>query len=91
MRPSDPVLLFVAQLSSLKKVKRTSQKMTEVENNPILRSCEDEPRRPVPTQLEHVPRRWPARGSLEQGRRILGKKTSASRGETRRTTGRRRR
>ena len=50
MRPRDPVLLFVAQLSSPKKVKRTSQparkcKLTEVENNPILRSCEDEPRR----------------------------------------------
>ena len=61
MRPRDRVLLSIAQMSSPKKRKGTSLlakkcKMTEVENNPILRSCEDEPRRPVPTQLEHVPR-----------------------------------
>ena len=65
-RSEDPVLLFVAQSSSSKKVKRTSQparrcKLTEVENNPILKSCEEEQRRPAPTQLEHVPRRWAAR------------------------------
>ena len=80
MRPRDPVLLFVAQLSSPKKVKRTSQparkyKLTEVENNPILRSCEDEPRQ-APTQLEHVPRRrrhGPA--SAEPSRHNHGKKT----------------
>ena len=67
MRPSDPVLLFVAQLSSPKKVTRTSQParrcmQTEVESNPILKSCEEEQRRPMPTQLEHVPRRKAARG-----------------------------
>ena len=66
MRPRDPVLLFVAQLSSPKNVKRTSQpakrcKWTEVENDRILKSCEEEQRRPVPTQLEHVPRGPPAR------------------------------
>ena len=31
-------------------------KTKEVENNPILSSCEDEPWRPAPTQPEHVPR-----------------------------------
>ena len=67
MGPKDRVLFFVAQMSSPKKRKGTSLqakkcKMTEVENNPILRSCEDEPRRPAPTQPEHVPRWWAARG-----------------------------
>ena len=32
-------------------------KMAEVENNPSLKSCEDEPRRPVPTQPEEPRRR----------------------------------
>ena len=61
LRLRDRVLLSVAHMSSPKKRKGTSRlarkcKMAEVENNPILRSCEDEPRRPAPTQPERVPR-----------------------------------
>ena len=44
-------------------------RLTEVESNPILRSCEEEPRRPVPTQ----------RGATAQN---PDEKTGASRGET---------
>ena len=45
---------------------------TEVDSNPILKSCEDEPRRPVPTQPEHVPTMMGGAGyaSAEPRRRI---------------------
>ena len=54
MRLKDRVLLSVPQVEISNLARKC--KMTEVENNPILKSCGDEPRRPVPTQLEHVPR-----------------------------------
>ena len=67
MRLKDRVSLPVAQMSRSKKREGTSPlartcKTTEVENNPILKSSQDEPRRRVPTQPEHFPRRWAAQG-----------------------------
>ena len=72
-------LLFVAPEEGEENLPARRCKLTEVENNPILRYCEDEPRTPMPTQLEHVPRRWAAGGpparshgaeSREKGRRV---------------------
>ena len=56
MKLKDQVLLSVGHMSRSKKQKKShlvrSCMTTEVENNPTLMSCEDEPRRPVPTQPE---------------------------------------